>query len=81
MTKKVTKSGVKIISNIQGAIPKPSDVSILELNNPPRVVIDIEGAKVLPKFHDVFGPQVALMYTNKKLIFTLKMFTMSQCCL
>ncbi|MEE2901113.1 MAG: type IV pilus secretin PilQ [Myxococcota bacterium] len=50
MTKKVTKSGVKIISKIQGDIPKPSDVSILELNNPPRVVIDIEGAKVLPKF-------------------------------
>ena len=50
MTKKVTKSGVKIISKLQGDIPKPSDVSILELNNPPRVVIDIEGAKVLPKF-------------------------------
>ena len=50
MTKKVTKSGVKIISQLQGDIPKPSDVSILELDNPPRVVIDIEGAKVLPKF-------------------------------
>ena len=50
MTKEVTKSGVKIISKLQGDIPKPSDVSILELNNPPRVVIDIEGAKVLPKF-------------------------------
>ena len=50
LIKKTKKNSVEIRSKITGNTPKPQDVEIMELENPPRVVIDIKGAKVAPKY-------------------------------
>ena len=53
LTQESSKDSVLIRSKMSGATLQASDVNIMELENPRRVVIDIKGANVTPKYQKI----------------------------